>query len=232
VPRTCQEYYFLSDTEKTLTLSALRDIDTNLSGIRVFVIFFAAIFGYFLIWTLWKGRKLKRDVDEWEEAYLDQYYVLTFETMKPSGSTNGEKIFNMAQTVFPELRMKDGKPEKWKGEVEGKDGYKFDCYQATNESERRLFVVKHFGKEKIDLEKLQELCDMAKKGKAVTTLKEKIKKLDSMKFFRIICVGENYDEKFLKARSLDKIMDDLDFEEPIDLILEKDGNYSVLWAET
>src|SRR5439155_4212641 len=114
VPRTCQEYYFLSDKEKTLTLEAIRDIDTMLGNIRLFVIAFAIIFGYFLIWTLWKGKKLKADIDAWEEAYLDQYYVLTFETAKPSGSTNGEKIFNLAQTVFPELRKKDGKPEKWK----------------------------------------------------------------------------------------------------------------------
>ncbi len=232
VPKTCDEYYFLNDKEKSLTLESIRYIDSMLGNIRIAVIAFAAIFGYFLIWTLWKGRKLKADVDAWEEAYLDQYYILTFETTKPSGSSNGEKIFNLAQTVFPELRKKDRKQEKWKGKMEGKDGYEFDCFQTTNESEPRLFVVKHFGKEKVDLEKLQELCDMAKKGKSAKTLKDKIKKLnDSTKFFRVICVAENYDAKFLNDRSLEEVMDKLDFEDPIDLILEKDGNYSVLWTE-
>ena len=229
VPRSCTSYYFLSEKEKSLTLESIREIDSMLDGIRLFVIAFAAIFIYFLVWTLWKGRKLKADVDAWEEAYLDQYYVLTFETNTPKGSTNGEKIFNMAQTVFPELRKKDGKPEKWNGEKVISDGYKFDCFQLTNESEPRVFVAKHFGKTKVDLEKLQELSDVAKK--TTDSWKKKLKGETAGEIFRVICVAQDYDDEFLKDKSLQNLMDELDFEDPIDLILEKDGNYSVLWVE-
>lgn len=231
-PISCDRYYFLTDEEKSLTLDAIRKIDSNLYAIYSLIGAFAIIFGYFLIWTLWKGRKLRNEIDDWEDAYLDQHYILTFETNTPKGSTNGEKIFNMAQAVFPELRKKDGKPEKWYGKVIGKDGYEFDCFQATNESEPELFVAKHFGKTHVELEKLQELCDITKKSKSLEPLKKKIKKLSEIPIMRVICVAEDYDEKFLKDSSREKVMDELDFEYPIDLILEKDGNYSVLCVES
>ena len=232
IPYSCETYFFFSEEQKQLTLDSIRQIDSNLSRSYNLYYIFGAIFGYFLIWTIWKGRKLKKEIDEWEDAYLDQHYVLTFETNTPQGKTDGEKIFNMAQMVFPELRKKDGKPEKWKGVVMGKNGYQFDCFQETNESEPRYFIAKHFGKEKIDLEKIQELCNKAKEGGEAKTLKEKWIKMSSSKpAFRVICVGENYGEKLLKDRSRQKGMYELDFEYPIDLILEKNGNYSVLWVD-
>lgn len=233
VPYSCQSYFFLNEEEKSLTLDSIRQIDNNLSSIYGLNIIFGAIFGYFLIWTLWKGKKLRNEMDEWEQAYLDQHYVLTFETNKPKGRSNGEKIFNMAQTVFPELRMKGGGLKKVQEKIVGKDGYEFDCYGYTNEDEPRLFVVKHFGKNKVTLEKLQEFCDKAKKGLPASSLKDKLKKLNEIgnPIFRIICVSEVYDEKFMNDESLQKVMDELNFDGPIDLILEKDENYSVLWVE-
>lgn len=231
IPQTCATYYFLNDKEKSLTLDAIRNINDHLGDIYLTVGAFFLLFVYFLVWTLWKGRKLKAEIDDWEYAYLDQHYILTFETNSPKGSTNGEKIFNMAQTVFPELRKKNGKPEKWQGKESGKDGYEFDCFQVTNESKPELFVAKHFGKTEVDLEKLQELCDVAKESRSEDTLNKKIKKLKEMDILRIICVAENYDAPFLKDRTREKIMDEFKSEYPIDLILEKDGNYQVLWVE-
>ncbi len=232
IPYSCEEYFFFSEEEKQLTLDSIRQIDRNLSDAFDLYIVFGSIFGYFLIWTIWKGRKLRKEIDDWEDTYLDQHYILTFETNTPKGNTNGEKIFNMAQAVFPELRQKNNKPEKWKGVVMGENGYEFDCYQETNEKEQKYFIAKHFGKEKIDLEKIQELCNMAMKGVPAKTLKEKWKKFGSAKpAFRVICVGENYDEKLLKDRSRQREMDKLEFEYPVDLILEKAGNYQVLWAD-
>lgn len=233
IPYSCDSYFFLDEEEKSLTLDAIRLIDYNLSSIYQLNIVFGVIFGYFLISTLWKGRKLRDEIDDWEDAYLDQHYILTFETNKPQGKSNGEKIFNMTQAVFPELRKKNGKPEKWRGTIEGKDDYVFDCYQETNEKEPRYFIAKHFGKEKIDLEKVQEFCDMVIEGTTAETMKEKFKKWSSAKeAFRVIVVGENYDEKFLKDRTRQKLMNELKFDKPVDLILEVDGNYQVLWVES
>jgi len=49
---------------------------------------------------------------------------------------------------------------------------------------------------------------------------------------RLVCVGRKYDPKFLKDESQDKLMDKLDVEDIwIDLILEKDGKYSMLRTE-
>ena len=234
IPYSCESYFFFDEEQKSLTLDSIRQIDTNLTSTYTLFAIFGVIFGWFLIWTLWKGKKLRNEMDEWEEAYLDQHYVLTFETNKPKGKTNGEKIFNMAQAVFPELRKKDGSFEKWKGKVVTDNGYEFDCIQTTNEDEKKVFLAKHFGKNKIDLETLQELHDNIRKGPEAHTLKEKIQKFNLIiaPTFRLICVGEVYDDKFMNDESLQKVMDELDFNDPIDLILEKDGNYSVLWVDT
>jgi len=233
VPYSCESYFFFDEEQKSLTLDSIRQIDTNLTSTYTLFAIFGVIFGFFLIWTLWKGKKLRNEMDEWEEAYLDQHYVLTFETNKPKGESNGEKIFNMAQAVFPELRMKGAVLEKVQEKIVGKDGYEFDCYGYTNEDEPRLFVAKHFGKNKVTLEKLQEFCDKAKKGLPASSLKDKLKKLNEIgnPIFRIICVSEVYDEKFMNDKSLQKVMDELNFDDPMDLILEKDENYSVLWVE-
>ena len=50
---------------------------------------------------------LEKEIEEWEGDYLAENYYLSFETNVPTGKTNGEKIFRMAQLVFPELRKKD-----------------------------------------------------------------------------------------------------------------------------
>jgi len=233
IPYSCDSYFFFDDEGKQLTLESIREIDGYISNLYNLLIAFGILFGYFLVWTLWKGRKLKKEVNDWEDAYLDQHYILTFETNVPKGKTNGEKILNMAQTVFPELRQKNGKPEKWKGETISHNNYTFDCYQPTNEEDvDTVFVAKHFGKEKITLETLQELVEIAKKKLPADTLKGKLKNLaDTTDIFRLICVGEEYDSVFLKDKTLEKAMDELDFLYPIDLIHEKDGNYSVLWVE-
>jgi len=191
---------------------------------------------YFAFTLVGQLRKLRSEVSNWENAYLDQNYLLTFETNPPAGSTDGEKIFNMTQIVFPELRKPNGKPEKWKGIVKGTDGYEFDCFQTTNakkDEEKEILVVKHFGDTKITKEKLQELCDAAKESQKEKSVEKKIEKAYEMEIFRIICVGRNYEPKLIKNEKYqDSVMADLDFDGLIDLILEEEGNYTVIRFET
>jgi hypothetical protein len=50
------------------------------------------------------GRRVYRQVREWNEDYLEQAYILIFDTTVPQGNTTGEKVLNLARAIFPELR--------------------------------------------------------------------------------------------------------------------------------
>jgi hypothetical protein len=49
--------------------------------------------------------------------------------------------------------------------------------------------------------------------------------------FRVICVSKQYDPSFLKAKSLEEQMIELDSNFPIDLLIEEKVGYSVLWVD-
>lgn len=201
-----------------------------------FVVFLAGSIGVLLIiaFFYWMPqiRKLTKEIDEWEGQYLDESYLLTFETNVPVGDTDGEKIFNMAQDALPELKKDYIKHQKWKGKVVGNNNYEFDCFQVTHEKEPRLFVAKHFGDTKIDSKKLQELCDAVENSMKYSKLDKKFKGLEEMEVLRVSCVGRNYDPKFFVDETRDEILDSLDTDYNLDLIHEKeDGNYTILSIE-
>jgi len=143
-----------------------------------------------------------------------------------------DKTALKGQDVFPELRKEDGSKEKWKGQMKLEDGYEFDCFQTTSDEEPELFIVKHFGDEEITIDKIQELYDKVEEAVKDEKVKKKIEHSDTMDISRIICVGKNYNPKFFKSdKQLESMMDELEFDEGIDLILDSDGKYSVIWID-
>ncbi len=229
-------FYFILNEGVVFSQADLYFVYNNLDIILLTNGIFGIVLIYFAFSLFGKLKRLRSEVIHWEDAYLDQNYLLTFETNSPQGSTDGEKIFNMAQTVFPELRKSNGKPEKWKGKVVTKDGYEFDCFQPTNvkkDEDKEILVVKHFGDSEITAEKIQEVCDSINKSKKDKSVQKKIENASGMNIFRLIIVGRNYDNKLVKDEGYqDEVLDDLDFDAHIDLILEKDGNYTVILFET
>ena len=220
--------YFISNDN--FAQSELELVLFGLWAIVIIVIVFGIVVIFGIIFYRSKINKLNQEIEEWEGDYLDENYYLAFETNVPTGKTNGEKIFRMAQLVFPELRKEDLSPEKWKGEVVGAEKFVFDCFQTTSDDEQ-VFIAKHFGDEKIDKEKLKELVNIVKESLQMEALNKKIKDDKYKEVMRIVCVGSNYDEKLLEDKSRDEIMDTLVSDYLIDLILEKDGNYTVLQTE-
>jgi len=92
--------------------------------------------------------------------------------------------------------------------------------------------VKHFGDTKITSEKIQEACDAAEKSLKEKSVNKKIKNASEMDILRLILVGRNFEEKLLKNEDYqDDVMDDLEFDYNVDLILEKDDNYTVIVFE-
>lgn len=229
VENVCTFYFVLGQDAKF----AQSELELVLMGLWAIVIIVAILGGALIIAVFfWRSKinNLNEEIDEWEGEYIDENYYLAFETNVPSGKTNGEKIFRMAQMVFPELRKKDLSPEKWKGEIIGEKQFVFDCFQTTNDEEQ-IFIAKHFGDEKIDKEKIKEIIDIVKESLQNDSLNKKIKDLKYMQVMRIVCVGRNYDEKLLEDETRDEIMDTIVSDYLIDLILEKDGNYTVLQTE-
>ena len=226
--------YFILDKGYANSDDVLRLVLAQLKTIALILGMFAIVIMLALFkWTP-KIRKIKSKLIDWENDFLDESFIITFNTNRPEGNTNGEKIFNLSQKVFPELRQSDGKQELWKGTFKGKDDYEFDCYQATNlkkKSNVEFFIAKHFVDNPITLDELQKACTAARKSMRIYLQKNKMKD-DSFEIFRFICVGRNYDPQFLEEKTREELMDQLDFEYPIDLILEeKDENYRVLWID-
>lgn len=235
-----------------------QDVSANMQGIKKFgyvtIFIISALIVVLVIGFIWGRPEInaaKNNLIELENDYLGQHYVMTFNMTRPTGSTNGEKIYNLAQNVFSELKTTKGKPTKWAGILKGHDDYEFDCFQPENvgysifaktvlgKTDEKgvipdLFVAKHFGEEKITFEKLQELCHATNKTRKDKSLKTKFPKAVNGNILRLVCVGKNYDEQFL-TKSYDEIsdiLDELDFEFHIDLILEnKDGDYSILYID-
>jgi len=184
----------------------------------------------FFVWMP-QIRNLNKEMREWEGQYLDESYLLTFETSVPTGSTDGEKIFNMAQDALPELKKNYIERQKWTGKVKGKDKYEFDCFQITPEKKSRVFIAKHFGDTTIDAEKLKELCKAVEESMKLDSLNKKFKGLKEMEILRVSCFGRKYDPKFFVEKTRDEILDKLDKDFFLDLINEKEEGYTVLSVE-
>jgi len=222
----CSQYFILN--------TELSEYDIPIVLLYVWgIVIIAGLVAVIMIVALfyWRPKinKVKNQLDEIENDYLEENYGVTFNTTIPEGKTEGEKIFNMSQKVFPELRKTDGSEDVWKGTLKGHNNYEFDCYQITNEEKKNdveLFIVKHFGDELITLEKLQELCDESIKSRSHADEDAAYRNI-----FRLICVGKNFDQSLLNNEYVEKTLEELDFEFPLDLILDDEGSYRILWID-
>ena len=229
VEPVCSLYFILNEE------FSQQDLALVLSGIWAIIIIVATLgAGLIIGFVVWRKKinNLKYEMEEWEGEYIEEAYLLAVETNVLTGDTDGEKISNMMQTVFPELRKDYSTFTKWEGKMKLKDGYEFDYYQTTWDTDHQLIIAKHFGDETITLEKLQELCDKAEKSLKDGNVQQKIEDIEDTEIMRVVCVGRKYDPKFLKDESQNELMDKLDVGNIwIDLILEKDGKYSMLRTE-
>ena len=220
----CSQYFILNTS---LTEYDIPIVLLYVWGIALISVLIAALMIVALFYWRPKINKVKNQLNEIKNDYLEENYGITFNTTIPEGRTEGKKIFNMSQKVFPELKKIDGSKDVWKGTSKGHDGYEFDCYQITNEENKddaEIFVAKHFGNELITLEKLQELCDKSEKSKSI--IDDKYRNI-----FRLICVGKNYDQSLLNNEYVEKTLEELYFESSVDLILDDETSYRVLWID-
>lgn len=200
---------------------------------------------YLLVYFLFKGPSTYKKLKEWNEDYLEEAYTIVFGTTIPKGSTTGERVFNLARAIFPELtsdyvRLAAGYQDRIKLYFKKKLGrlrpvnisqslnYKVNSDYSVDLAlklplEEGYFIVKDFKEKVVTLEDLKNLVK-AIRGR----FKDIYQKTD---IFRTVIVAKDYDPSFLNRESLETLMKrDLKANFKIDLIVEEKVGYSVLWV--
>ena len=227
------ENFTPNDLEKSMLSMHFAAMLGVVIGAMLIVIFLA----------VWRNQsKLISELDEWEDHFIDEDYIVTFSTTKPEGKTNGQKVFNLARKVFPELRTKDtNRPLKWAGVVKNSNGYKFDVFQPFGEDTDNVLVVKHFGDTVVTLEKVNET--IAEVNFAVKDQEVHEKVGNPLYVDRLIIVAKKYDDSIIPTMSptwddldstkLEETMDELVANFAVDFMEEDtDGRFNVLWVDS
>jgi hypothetical protein len=209
-------------------------------GLVFFTILFYAFLGPFLIWYSIKIRGFNNKLEEWQEDYIDDMYSLIFNTTVPKGDTTGEKILSLASMILPQLREDyvsyslrplDHIKHHFKKKLHKRPSltlnykinqdYYLDLLFETSEG---YFIVKEFKDKTVIVEDLRNLAK-------ILSSKFKTKFLRRSNVFCVICVSKDYDKLFLNRESLEKIMtEEIKADFDINLVVEEDFGYSVLWV--
>jgi hypothetical protein len=206
----------------------------------------AIIFSVYAARQYINARTTYRKVDEWEEDYLEQAYILVFDTTIPKGNSSAEKILTLAREIFPELRsdyipsylgiydriklLFKRKFRKSEHAIMLKStNYKVSSEYSVDlalETPVGYFIVKDFKDEVVTTEELKHLINsLNRKFRVISAIPPRVD------MFRVVCVAKNYDESFLNRESLEKQMTQvLKPNIKLDLILEEKVGYSVLWV--
>lgn len=169
---------------------------------------------------------------------------MVFDTAIPRGSTTGEKVFDLAKLIFPELspdyvsltaglwvriklyfRRRFGRPKE--PNISEHLNLKVDSYllDFALKTQEGHFIVKSFEDKVVTPEELR---------RPISVLRHKFRKMEippRVDVFRVICVARDYSETFLDRETLERLMEkELKSSFKIDLIVEEKVGYSVLWV--
>lgn len=169
------------------------------------------------LWLLIRGRKIKKKLDTIMSNYIRQAYLVNFETVMPKGKTKQQKFFNIALTVFPELKekydMTRKKGKKYEYDKKKKIGkYYFDLLFDTSEGKTGVMFF-----ESLTFEELKKFID-------------NVKTHFDHEGDRIICVSKKYDE-FFETKEFEDRLNKKNRQFNLDLILEEELGYSILWID-
>jgi len=167
------------------------------------------------------SKKEIKEYNELADGFIRKSYLINFETAVPKGSTKVEKILNEAIKVFPELKETQKAAEK-KGkkihyEINKETGdTAYDLTLITKSGQ--YFLVKFMEKETYD-----DLKNIVKNTN---------KKFGKDKVFRLLMVGkdDNFDNIF-QDYGFEESMNNLKRKFKLDLIVESDKGYSMVWID-
>jgi hypothetical protein len=207
---------------------------------KYFLITSILISFYIVAWFFVKAPHAYKKLEEWDEDYLHNAYILIFDTTVPKGDSSGEKILNLSKLVFPELRsdlyvgpldqptftgfistlVQKFSKDKARHDEEPRLNYIIDDSYSVDlalNTKHGYFIVKDFKDKIVTLNDLKMLVEL---------IRHKFKN----KIFRTICVSRKYDKSFLQTDSLEHQMTkELGAGFSLDLLVEEKVGYSVLW---
>jgi len=172
-----------------------------------------------IIWYGVKGRNIIKDLGQLNTQFIRQSYLQNIETVTPKGKTRQEKLFSQLVTIFPEVRKVALEAEEDEDLFESEKKIGERVYDMVISTDEGALLVEFFNK-KITFEEIEKLVKNTKKQ-----FKDKDKDL-----FRVICVGTEYDKIFSKEELVSK-MDGLDRHFSLDLIIEDEKGYSMIWID-
>jgi hypothetical protein len=79
------------------TVQVFRNEINDIVAVAIFTSIVLALIYFFLY-----RRNIQR-LKDWQPDYLEQSYIIVFETILPKGNTTSEKVLNLSRAVFPEL---------------------------------------------------------------------------------------------------------------------------------
>ena len=214
-------YLFVPNTDNPKLLYQLIGFSNNAIQQFTFVVVVVGAAQAVLVIRLFLGRKLRKDLKELQSQFVRQSYFLNLEMTIPKGRTSVQKFFNLATAVFPELKQ-----EKLKASAEGeklysqaekrvkKKEYNYDLVLYTKDGK---FIVKIFS-ETVKFDDIEELVDSIKNN------------FDEEKIFRVISLAPKYDKNF-ESNELVDFMSKLKRKFNLDLIIEEDKGYSIIWID-
>ena len=213
----CTVFFLSSDNLKPLREVIGYSLDTTNIMMLIFslVVGIQAVMGFQII----RSNKMRKELKELRYELVRQSYLLNFQITLPTGSSSLEKIMHLSFAVFPELdkeKVKElTKSQTVPYRANGIDKlYTLDSVLETNEGD---FVVKFFG-DPVTFEDIEEL---------VAAVSDYFKE---EKVFRVISVAKTYDKIFESGELEDK-MNSLKRKFNIDLIVERENGYSLIWID-
>jgi hypothetical protein len=235
---------FLPFDESNYPVGLLNYVVANQTLMFILLIYFASFLTVYFSWFYFHVSKKLKNLEQWDKDYLKQTYYLVFQTIIPSGNTIGEQMLSLAKLVFPEMRedfnvyasiperigssfmhlVQKQKSERelisqsLKYTVKGHGKFKEYKLDLAFKSRLGFFIVKHFKDTIVTPSEIRELIKVIKS------------EFGESKVFRTILVSGSYDPIFLERTSVQNLMTrDLKTGFKIDLIVEEEKGYSVLW---
>ena len=203
---------------------------------------YAILASPFLIWLLIKSHSFYRELKVWNDQYLQNAYVLVFDTTVPKGNSTAEKVLSLTSLIFPQLRAdyidyyyvtnfvkllikkKFAKPRD--KQILASMNYSVNNEYSVDLALKTLdgyFIVKDFKDKVVSIEDLKFLVNLVSRKFRNKYLKPFV--------FRIIVVAKDYDQLLYNRESLERIISsELKTKLKIDLVLEEPEGYSALWV--
>lgn len=189
---------------------------------RVFMasVITVAVIVSIMIWYGVRGSKILKELDELNKQFIRQSYLQNLETSVARGKDRSEKIINQLVAVFPEVKeakiKAEGDEEEFYSTNKKIGDYTYSI-DLPLDNRTKILLVKFFD-HKLQFDDLELLVKNVKKSFEKTSP------------FRVICIATEYDEIFKKDELIEK-MEELDIKFKLDLIIEDEKGYSIIWID-